>query len=84
MYSLYIQLASNVATYVIGFAKRGLIHASNFLTVRMCNSACVWPTDLKCGSRIVLSVYLHDRKICLHSILTHEVMPAKLDTCVVS
>ena len=27
--------------YVTGFAKRGLIHVSNFVTLRMCNSAHV-------------------------------------------
>ena len=30
--------------YVTEFAKRGLIHASNFLTLRMCNSGSVGPT----------------------------------------
>ena len=30
-----------VRMHVTGFAKRGLVHASDFSTSRMCNSACV-------------------------------------------
>ena len=37
--------------YVTGFAKSGLIHTSNFSTLRMCNSASIGPTALKFGSR---------------------------------
>ena len=44
--------------YVTGFAKRVLIHASNFSTLRLCNLACVGPTALKFRSRTVLSLYL--------------------------
>ena len=47
----------NVCIYVIEFAKRGLIHASNFWTLRMCNSASVGPTALKFGGRPFLSLY---------------------------
>ena len=41
------------------FAKGGggLIHASNFSTLRMCNSASIGPTALKFGSRTFLSSY---------------------------
>ena len=44
--------------YVTEFAKRSLIHASDFSTLRRCNSACVGPTALKFGSRTLLSLYL--------------------------
>ena len=37
--------------YVTEFVKRGLIHASDFSTLRMCNSASVGPTALKFGGR---------------------------------
>ena len=43
--------------YVTEFAKRGLIHASNFSTLRMCNSASVGPRALKFGGRAFLSLY---------------------------
>ena len=43
--------------YVTELAKRGLIHASNFLTLRMCNSASVGPTTLQFGGRPFLSLY---------------------------
>ena len=36
--------------YVTEFAKRGLIHASNFSTLRMYNSASIGPTALKFGN----------------------------------
>ena len=41
------------------FAKRGLIHATDFLTLRMCTSASrsVGPTALKFGGRTLLSLY---------------------------
>ena len=39
------------------FAKRGLIHASNFSTLRMCNSASVGSTALNFDSRTLLSLY---------------------------
>ena len=39
------------------FAKRGLIHASDFLTLRRCNSASVGPTSLKFGGGTLLSLY---------------------------
>ena len=35
------ELYEYIIYYVTGFAKRGLIHASNFATLRMCNSAHV-------------------------------------------
>ena len=35
--------------------KKGLTHASNFSNLRPCNSAWIWPTALKFGSRTVLS-----------------------------
>ena len=70
-----------------GFAKRGLIHASNVLNLRLCNSACVGPTDLKFGRRIVLLLYYTYRmeqcsliaclqiKLCLFKV-------EKLDVCI--
>ena len=57
--------------------ERGLIHASIFSTLRLCNSACVWPTALKFGGRTVLSLHLYDRKFQLNSLLKNEVMPLK-------
>ena len=48
---------SNPTVYVTKFAKRGLIHASNFSTLRMSNSAFVGPTALKFGGRPFLSLY---------------------------
>ena len=48
-------MASNI--YVTEFAKRGLIHASNVSTLRMCNSTSIRPTALKFGSRTLLSLY---------------------------
>ena len=47
---------------VTEFAKRGLVHASNFSTLRQCNSVCVRPIALKFGGRTVLSLYLWDCK----------------------
>ena len=44
--------------YVTKFAKRGLIHAFKFLTLRMCNSASVGPTTLKFCSKTFLVLYL--------------------------
>ena len=44
-------------SYVTKFAKRGLIHAFNFSTLRMCNSASVGPTALKFRGRPFLSLY---------------------------
>ena len=34
-----VSIAWNASSNVTGFAKRGRIHASNFVTLRMCNSA---------------------------------------------
>ena len=45
------------ALNVTEFEKRGLIHASDFSTLRMCNSASVGPTALKFGGRTVPSLY---------------------------
>ena len=47
---------------VIEYAKGGLIRTSIFSTLRLCNSACAWPTALKFGSRTFLSLHLYDRK----------------------
>ena len=44
-------------TYVTEFVKSGLIYASNFLTLRICNSASIGPTALKFGSRTFPSFY---------------------------
>ena len=46
-----------IAKYVTKFAKRGLIHASNFSTLRMCNSTSIGPTALEFGSKSFLSLY---------------------------
>ena len=43
--------------YVTEFVKRGLIHASDFSTLRMCNSASVGPTALQFGGRTFPSLY---------------------------
>ena len=51
---------------------KGLIHKSNFWTLRICNSTCVWATPLKFGSRMFLSLYLSDRKFQHNSLLTNE------------
>ena len=37
----YVCIDAQVFTYVTEFAKRGLTHASNFSTLRLCKSACV-------------------------------------------
>ena len=50
-------LARVYNTYVTEFAKRGLIHASDVLTLRMCNSASVGPTALKFCGRTSPSLY---------------------------
>ena len=36
----YVPVRVILSVYVTGFAKRDLIHASNFSTLRRCNSAC--------------------------------------------
>ena len=54
---------------------KGLIHKSNFWTLRICNSTCVWATPLKFGSRMFLSLYLSDRKFQHISLLTNEATP---------
>ena len=48
-----------LTSYIIvtEFAKRGLIHASSFLTLRICNSASIGPTALKFGTKPFLSLY---------------------------
>ena len=69
------------------FAKRGLTHISNFLTLRMCNSICVSPTALKFGTRYKIIVYhqiiinyplsctyLYERKVHVNSLLTIDFM----------
>ena len=55
--SLAIIVIFGQTTYVTEFAKRDLTHASNFSTLRMCNSASVGPTALKFGGRPLLSLY---------------------------
>ena len=54
-------LRSYIATYVYiqydQICKKGLIHASNSSTLRMCNSASIGPTALKFSSRTFLSLY---------------------------
>ena len=57
IYSQDIRSARLFWIYVTEFAKRGLIHASNFLTVRMCNSASVGPTALKFAGTLFPSMY---------------------------
>ena len=43
--------------YVTEFAKRGLIHASNYSTLRMCNSTSIGRTALIFGSKSFLSLF---------------------------
>ena len=62
-------------TFVTGFTKRGLIHASNFSNLRLCYLAYIWPTALKFGSRTFLLLLLYDNKFQLNSLLIHKVMP---------
>ena len=59
---------------VLKFAKKGLIHASSFSTLRLCNSAFVWLTALKLGSRTFLSLHVQDRTFQLNSLLINKVM----------
>ena len=76
---------ANESLYVTGFAKRGLVHASNFVTSRMYNSAHVWPTTLKFGTclsyhcgytRENFSLIAHSQmKLCLFKV-------AKSDACI--
>ena len=40
--------------------EKGLIHASNFSNLRICNSACAGHAAMKFGSRTFLSLYLQD------------------------
>ena len=58
---------------VTGFAQRGLIHASNFSTLRKCNSTHVWSGALKFGSRTFLSHYVYKRKFYFNNLLSNEV-----------
>ena len=60
MYILSYKLAINVlhVMYICDrICEKGLIHASNFSTLRMCNSASVGPTALKFGGKLFLSLY---------------------------
>ena len=41
---------AGIIEYVTEFVKRGLIHASNFVTLKMCNSASIGRTALKFSS----------------------------------
>ena len=52
-----VLLVRTYIQYVTEFAKRGLIHASDFSTLRMCNSASVGPTALKFGGRTFPSLF---------------------------
>lgn len=63
--------------------ERGLIHASTISILRICNTACIWVTPLKFGSKTFLSWYLYERKK-LSSLLTMKLCffkVAKLDGC---
>ena len=75
-------------TYVTGFVKRCLIHASNFVTLRMCNSAHVrmtyhfeicylaFPIIVHGYTRENFSLIAHSQiKLCLFKV-------AKLDACI--
>ena len=55
--------------------KRSLIHASNFLTLRMYNLACVGPTALKFGSRTFYHCTNRTENLQPNSVLKYEVMP---------
>ena len=61
--------------------EKGLIYASNFSTLMLYNSACVWPTALKFSSRTVLLLHLYDRKFQLNSLLINYVVP--LQSCTI-
>ena len=50
-------IAMRFLPFVTEFAKRDLIHASDFSTLRMCNSASIGPTALKFGSKSFLPKY---------------------------
>ena len=45
--TIFIHIYTHI--YVTGFAKRGLMHASNFSTLKICNLALVQPMALKFG-----------------------------------
>ena len=47
----------HTTTYVTKFAKRGLIHPSNFSTLKICNLASTGSTALKFGNKTFLSLY---------------------------
>ena len=57
VFLLYHTSFINIPIYVTEFEKKGLIHASNFSTLRMCNSASIGPTTLIFGSKSFLSLY---------------------------
>ena len=48
--NVWMDIYIYIHIYVAEFAKRGLTHASDFSTLRRCNSASVGPTALKIGS----------------------------------
>ena len=62
---------------------RGLIHISNFSTLRLCNYVCVWPTVLKFGSKTILLLHLYDKTFQLNNslIIINKVMP--LQSCTI-
>ena len=55
---LYNNTELEVSLYLTEFTKRGLVHASNFSTLRLCNLTCLWPTALNFGGSTVLSLHL--------------------------
>ena len=60
-------------SYVTGFVKRGLMHAPNFLTLRMCNATSLWPIALKFGSNTFLSLNRYEGIIQCTSLFTNKV-----------
>ena len=58
----------------LNLQKGGLIHVSNFLTLRL---ASIGPTALKFGSRTFLSMYGLKSSAYNNSVFTNEVMPCQ-------
>ena len=73
LYSSANKTGPGLDTYVTEFAKKSLIHASNFSSLRLCNSACVWLTGLKFVSMTALSSHLYDQNIWPDSSLINKV-----------
>ena len=55
------------------FVKRGLVHASDFSTLSICNSASIGPAALKFGSKLFYHCTNRTENISL-IVLTNEVM----------